>query len=115
LHMCPPLPCPSMLERPRAHSQRHAHCPLCGEEQVAGLVSEIGNAEDALCSDRCAAAWHALTVVRRCESLNEALATRRRLELGAGQQHAPTLSELLLERWRAGDWSVAPEDLLSRL
>jgi hypothetical protein len=40
-----------MLERPRAHSQRHAHCPLCGEEQVAGLVSEIGNAEDALCSD----------------------------------------------------------------
>ena len=104
-----------MLDRPRPRSQRHAHCPLCGEEQVERLLSEIGNAEDALCSDRCAAAWHALAVVRGCESVNEALETRRRLEWGAGQQHAPTLSELLLERWRAGDWTVAPEELLSRL
>ncbi len=104
-----------MLDRPRPGSQRHGHCPFCGEEQVERLLSEIGNAEDALCSDRCAAAWHALAVVRGCESVNEALETRRRLEWGAGQQHAPTLSELLLERWRAGDWTVAPEELLSRL
>jgi hypothetical protein len=25
------------------------------------------------------------------------------------------LSELLLERWRAGDWTVEPEDLLEQL
>ena len=103
-----------MLDRPRPSSQRHGHCPFCGEEQLDRLLSEIGNAGDALCSARCAAAWRALAVVRGCESVNEALATRRRLEWGAGQQLAPTLSELVLGRWRAGDWTVAPEDLLSR-
>ena len=104
-----------MLDRPRPSSQRHGHCPCCGEEQLDRLLSEVGSAEDALCSARCAAAWQALAVVRGCESVNEALETRRRLEWGAGQQPAPMLSELLLERWRAGDWTVAPEQLLSRL
>ena len=37
-----------MLDRPRPGSQRHAHCPFCGEQQVERLLSEIGNAEDAL-------------------------------------------------------------------
>jgi hypothetical protein len=59
-----------MLDRPRPRSQRHAHCPLCGEEQADRRLSEIGNAEDALCSDRCAAAWRALAVVRGCERLD---------------------------------------------
>ena len=103
-----------MVDRPRPRAQRHGHCPFCGKERVDRLLSEIGNAEDALCSARCAAAWQALAVVRGCESVNEALETRRRLEWGAGQQLAPTLSELVLGRWRAGDWTVAPEDLLSR-
>ena len=104
-----------MLDRPRPSSKRHAHCPFCGEEQVDRLLSETGNAEDALCSDRCAAAWRVLALVRGCESVSKALATRKRLEWGAGRQHAPTLSELLLERWRAGDWTVAPEELLGQL
>ena len=75
-----------MLDRPRPSSQRHGHCPFCGEEQLDRLLSEIGNAEDALCSARCAAAWHALAVVRGCESVNEALETRRRRADGSSDE-----------------------------
>ena len=100
---------------PRPRSQRHAYCPFCGEEQPDRPLLEIANVEDALCSDRCAAAWHTLAALRGRESVDESLATRRLLELEAGQPHAPALSELLLERWRAGDWTVVPQDLLGRL
>jgi hypothetical protein len=105
----------SVSHRARSSSGRYAFCPLCGEEQPDRLARETRSAEDALCANRCADAWQALTALRGRESESSALAQRRRLEWQSGQQHGPLLSELLLERWRAGDWSVAPEDLLRRL
>jgi len=105
-----------MLERREAasvrrHQERHAYCPLCGEERADRLLREVTRAEDALCPDPCAAAWQTLVALRGLESVNEVLAARRRLEYEAGQPLAPVLSELLLDRWRAGDWTVMPRDL----
>jgi hypothetical protein len=105
-----------MLERrdagsARRHPERHAYCPLCGEERADRLLREVTRAEDALCPDPCAAAWQTLVALRGLESVNEVLAARRRLEYEAGQPLAPVLSELLLDRWRAGDWTVMPRDL----
>jgi hypothetical protein len=105
-----------MLERRevvavRRHLERHAYCPLCGEERADRLLREVSGVEDALCPDRCAAAWRTLAALRGRESLSQVLASRRRLEYEAGQPFGPVLSELLLERWRAGDWTVMPQDL----
>ena len=99
----------------RRHPERHAHCPLCGEERADQLLREVTNAENALCPHPCADAWRTLAALRRRESVNEALASRRRLEYEAGQPFAPVFSDLLLDRWRAGDWTVMPQDLLARL
>lgn len=109
-----------MLERreaapARKHPERHAHCPLCGEERADQLLRDLTSAEDALCPHPCAAAWRTLAALRRRESVNEALASRRRLEYEAGQPFAPLFSDLLLDRWRAGDWTLMPQDLLARL
>ena len=109
-----------MLERREAasarnHPERHAHCPLCGEERADQLLRDVTSAEDALCPHPCAAAWRTLAALRSRESVNEMLASRRRLEYEAGQPLAPVFSELLLDRWRAGDWTVMPQDLLARL
>jgi hypothetical protein len=71
--------------------------------------------EAALCTGRCALAWEALTSLRSSESASERVASRRRLEWAAQEGHAPVLSELLLVRWRAGDWTVEPEQLLALL
>ena len=99
----------------RKHPERLAHCPLCGEERADQLLRDLTSAENALCPHPCAAAWRTLAALRRRESVNEALASRRRLEYEAGQPFAPLFSELLLDRWRAGDWTVMPQDLLARL
>jgi hypothetical protein len=40
---------------------------------------------------------------------------RRRLEYDNGQAHPRALSELLLDRWREGDWAVAPEYVLRQM
>lgn len=109
-----------MLERreaasARRHLERNAHCPLCGEERADKLLRDVTSAEDALCPHPCAAAWRTLAALRRRESVSEVLASRRRLEYGAGQPFAPVFSELLLDRWRAGDWAVMPQDLLAQL
>jgi hypothetical protein len=53
--------------------------------------------------------------LRDLESKNQAVAARRRLELDEGRLHAALLSELLSERWRAGDWEHEPRDVLARL
>ena len=95
--------------------RRWAFCPLCGKEQVDVLASAVTSPESALCPHRCTAAWEALAAVRGWESANKALAMRRRLESEARQPHAFTLSELLHERWRTGDWTVEPDDVLRRL
>ena len=97
------------------HPRRRAFCPLCGREQADKLASEVSSPEAALCAGRCTAGWQALTALRRWESSNETLTARRRLESEQFQTHMPILSELLLARWRAGDWAVAPEDLIGQL
>ena len=97
------------------HPRRRAFCPLCGREQADKLASEVSSPEAALCAERCTAGWQVLTALRRSESASETVTARRRLESEHHQTPTPTLSELLLGRWRAGDWAVAPEDVLDRL
>lgn len=99
----------------RRRRYANAYCPLCGAEQLDRRLAKAANPETALCFGRCASAWQALAVLRTWESGNEALATRRQLEWEADRTQAASLSELLLERWRAGDWTVLPEDLLGHL
>jgi hypothetical protein len=106
----PPAPAP----RVRA-AARHAYCPLCGREQVEQPVSDLRKLEDALCPGRCGVAWRALVALRVRESASGRVAARRRTEYENQQPHVPSLSELLLMRWRAGDWAVAPEDLLAQI
>ena len=78
-------------------------------------VVELAEAEDPYCSHRCASAGRALVAVRAREEGSARLAERRQRELAGGETLAPPLSELLLQRWRAGDWAVPPETLLARL
>jgi hypothetical protein len=94
-------------------SPRRAFCPLCGCVRTTVLASDVRTIEDALCPGRCAVGWQALEALRRHESANERVATRRRSEYESGTPHPSALSELLLVRWRAGDWTVVPEDVLS--
>jgi hypothetical protein len=70
---------------------------------------------DALCPGRCATGWEALTILRLRESESEQLAARRRDEYEGQLPRVPSLSELLLFRWRAGDWGVEPEELLEQI
>jgi hypothetical protein len=98
-----------------AQPRRRAFCPLCGEEQLDKAASEVASAEAALCAGRCVVAWKVLVALRLSESASARVSTRRRLESETLQPHASSLSELLLGRWRAGDWAVAPEDVLERL
>jgi hypothetical protein len=99
----------------RRRSYANAYCSLCGAEQLKRPLAEVADPEGGLCPGRCATAWRALAALRTRESGNEALATRRQLLWEKDQTRAASLSELLHERWRAGDWTVAPEDLLRQL
>lgn len=78
-------------------------------------ASEVREVEDALCLGRCQTAWHAVAALRLRESSSSRVAARRRTESETQQPHLPVLSELLLQRWRSGDWEVAPEDLLDQV
>jgi hypothetical protein len=79
------------------------------------LASDIRQVEDALCPGRCTTAWRAVTALRVRESSSSRVAARRRIESETLQPHLPVLLELLLQRWRSGDWKVAPEDLLDQV
>ena len=92
-----------------------AFCPVCGDESVGRIEGAPESAEAAVCSDRCAAAFEALALLRTRESESEALEGRRREEWTTRQPHTPVLSEVLLQRWRAGDWAVEPARVLSCL
>ena len=92
-----------------------AYCPLCGRARPEVLASDVRHAEDALCPGRCEVAWRVLVALRLKESASERLAARRQDEYANQQPHLPALSELLLFRWRAGDWALAPEDLLAQI
>jgi len=106
---------PSPTATPVRSSPRHAYCPLCGCARVKTAASDIRTTEDALCPGRCVVAWNALVALRLRESASERIATRRRSEYETGQPHPTALSEILMLRWRAGDWTVAPEDLLLQI
>jgi hypothetical protein len=54
-------------------------------------------------------------ILRRRESDSEQIAARRREEYEEDRPRLPALSELLLLRWRAGDWGVEPEQLLEQI
>ena len=54
-------------------------------------------------------------MLRSRESNSEQLATRRRDEYEGQLPHTMALSELLLLRWRAGDWGVEPAQLLEQI
>jgi hypothetical protein len=95
-------------------NRRPAYCPLCGQARADVLANDVRRVEDALCAGRCDTAWHALEALRRRESSSARVATRKRLEYESRQPHPPALSELLLLRWRAGDWTVSPEGLLDQ-
>jgi hypothetical protein len=94
-------------------SPRRAFCPLCGCVRTTVLASDVRTIEDALCPGRCSTGWQALEALRLHESASERVATRRRSEYENGRPHPSALSEMLLTRWRAGDWTVVPEDVLS--
>lgn len=79
------------------------------------LASEVRTVGEALCPGRCATGWEALAELRRHESESEQLAARRREEYDAHLPRGSSLSELLLLRWRSGDWAVAPEQLLAQI
>jgi len=79
------------------------------------LASEVRAVGDALCPGRCATGWEALTMLRLRESESEQVAVRRREEYEGLRPRVSALSELLLLRWRAGDWAVAPEQLLEQI
>jgi hypothetical protein len=94
---------------------RHGYCPFCGQARPEILVGAVNRAEAALCPGRCSTAWQALTALRLRESASEPVRVRRRSEYQSGQQHPLMLSELLLRRWREGDWTVTPEQLLMQV
>jgi hypothetical protein len=94
---------------------RHGFCPLCGQPRPEIPASALSDAEAALCAGRCFTAWQALTALRLRESTSEHVRVRRRTEYESGQPHAAALSDLLLRRWRDGDWTVTPEQLLMQV
>jgi hypothetical protein len=79
------------------------------------LASEIRTVEEALCPGRCTTGWQALVMLRLRESGSEQVAARRRDEYEGQRPHMMALSELLLLRWRAGDWTVEPAELLEQI
>jgi hypothetical protein len=78
-------------------------------------ASEVRQVEDAVCPGRCDTAWRAIVALRLRESSSARIAARRQIESANRQPHLPALSEVLLLRWRAGDWAVAPEDVLEQI
>jgi len=106
---------PSPSGTPVGANRRYAYCPLCGQSRAVMLASDVRRVEDALCPGRCDTAWRALVALRLRESSSTRVATRKRLEYESQQPHPPALSELLLMRWRAGDWTVAPEQVLMQV
>ena len=107
------VPSPSVT--PAGSNRCHAYCPVCGQPRAEMRASEVRRVQDALCPGRCDTAWHALEALRLRESLSTRVVNRRRAEYESRQPHPPALSELLLLRWRSGDWTVAPEHVLMQV
>ena len=106
---------PSPSATPVGSAARHAYCPLCGQARVGIRANAVREVEAALCPGRCLIAWQALEALREQEATSTRIVARRRLEYESGQAHPRALSELLLGRWREGDWTVAPEQVLRQM
>jgi hypothetical protein len=100
---------------PVGTAARHAYCPLCGQARVGIRANSVREVEAALCPGRCLIAWQALEALREQEAASARVSARRRLEYESGQAHPRALSELLLGRWREGDWTVPPEQVLRQM
>jgi hypothetical protein len=89
-----------------------AYCALCGTETTwqAGPRTRW-----AACGPRCAAALEAVIILREQESISVQVASRRRAEYEQGVEHPSALSEIMLKRWRAGDWSISPDQVIAQL
>jgi hypothetical protein len=96
----------------RSPSRSHAYCPLCGRARRQTFLSDVRGAEDAVCPGRCADAWRVLAMLKQRESESERIQMRFRSEYAGQKPHLPTLSALLLRRWRAGDWTTTPADVV---
>jgi hypothetical protein len=57
----------------------------------------------------------AVDLLRQCEINSVRVAARRRTEYEQGLEHPPALSEIMLKRWRAGDWTISPNQVLTQL
>src|SRR4051794_13791962 len=101
-----------MASTPKPNPKRKAFCPVCGNESLGRSAGGPESPETAVCSDRCGAAFEALALLRSRESESEVLEGRRRQEWATHQPQTRLLSELLLQRWRAGDWAVEPDKVL---
>ena len=88
------------------------YCALCGAEMD---VRERLARDGAACGSRCASALHAVASLRRREQDSVQVAVRRRAEYEHGVEHPPALSDILLTRWRAGDWTISPDHVLAQL
>ena len=67
------------------------------------------------CGSRCATALEAIVLLRKQESISAQVAVRRQAEYEQGIEHPPALSEIMLKRWRAGDWTISPDHVLQQL
>ena len=89
-----------------------AYCALCGTEiDVQEPLAGYG----AACGSRCAAALQAVASLRQREQDSVQVAVRRRAEYEHGVEHPLALSDILLTRWRAGDWTINPNRVLAQL
>jgi hypothetical protein len=57
----------------------------------------------------------AVVLLREQESISIQVAVRRRAEYEHGLEHPPALSDIMLKRWRAGDWTISPNHVLTQL
>jgi len=89
-----------------------AYCALCGTETDA---QKARPREPAACGPQCAGALEAVDLLRQRESGSVRVGVRRRAEYEHGLEHAPALSEIMLKRWRAGDWTISPDRILAQL
>jgi hypothetical protein len=88
------------------------YCVLCGTE----IDTHNGHLRRPVaCGPQCAAALEALDLLRQREIASDSVAARRRAEYEQGVEHPRALSELMLKRWRAGDWTVSPDQVLAQL
>lgn len=88
------------------------YCVLCGRETDA----QHGRPRDPVaCGPQCTAALEALDLLRQRETGSVSVAARRRAEYEQGIEHPRALSELMLKRWRAGDWTISPNQVLAQL